>query len=275
MGREWFHDRDEEGGRSKERWLITYADLITLLLVFFIVMYALSARINMTSFEEVSHSLAAALKRPSPKPGDKFAYSQDDSKQTRRFKADADAVVKALIKTDPKSKVKIDIDQRGLIVSLIDTSFFDPGSATLKPTAYTLLERMASNFRTLPNEIRVEGHTDSIPIHTARFPSNWDLSAARAVSVVRFLTAHCGIPAGRLYAVGYGANMPVATNATAQGRERNRRVDIIVERAHDENPALHGIAGNGVAATPAPHPAATPAPANPFANGFNNPFAGK
>ncbi|HEY9722802.1 MAG TPA: flagellar motor protein MotB, partial [Oscillatoriaceae cyanobacterium] len=87
MGREWYHDRDEEGGagRGKERWLITYADLITLLLVFFIVMYALSARINMQTFEQVSHSLAAALKKPSPKPGDKFAYAEDDSKQTKRF----------------------------------------------------------------------------------------------------------------------------------------------------------------------------------------------
>lgn len=264
--KEWLYDRDGGEGTNRERWLVTYADLITLLLVFFIVMYALSSRISGEKFDQLATSLASAMKKTStPKPSDRSAYSKDLSHEQRNFKATADAVIESLVKTDPKSDVKIDIDQRGLVVSLIDTSFFDPGSAKLKPSSFKAIMAVAQPFSKLKNEIRVEGHTDSSPIHTALFPTNWELSTSRATAVVRFLIDHSHISATRISAAGYADNKPVASNGTAEGRKRNRRVDIIVLKPQEDQPIGAGLPMNASAAP------ATPPPA-PRQKGFPNPF---
>jgi chemotaxis protein MotB len=270
MGREWLHDsRDEgEGGGGRERWLVTYADMITLLLVFFIVLYALSSRISGEKFDALASSLATSIKKTAtPKPSDKYAFQKDDSKQTRKFKATADAVLESIVKTDPKSDVKIDIDQRGLVVSLIDTSFFDPGQATIKPKGKAVLRKVAANFKNLPNDIRVEGHTDSIPIRTAKFPSNWELSSARATTVARYLIDAVRLKGHRLSVGAFADNKPVASNGTAEGRKRNRRVDIIILKQEETSPIGAGLPMT----TPSTAPAvATPEP--PPKKGFANPF---
>lgn len=268
MGRDWSHDDHEEGG-SRERWLVTYADLVTLLLVFFIVMYALSSRISIENFEDLSKSLQASMKKTAtPKPGEKPGFLPTDSKETRTFKANATKVIEAVVEANIKSDVKVDVDQRGMVVSLIDTSFFESGAAVLKPEAAPLLKKIAQSFKGLPNTIRVEGHTDNIPINTRQFPSNWELSSARATAVVRFLSKQAGVPEHRMSAVAYADHKPVASNGTWAGRKRNRRVDIIIERSED-GPG----AGVGVSA-PLTAPVATPAPVRTAAPkpGFYNPF---
>lgn len=272
MGREWLHDGrdDDHGGGGRERWLVTYADMITLLLVFFIVLYALSSRISGEKFDALASSLATSIKKTAtPKPSDKYAFQKDDSKQTRKFKATADAVLESIIKTDPKSDVKIDIDQRGLVVSLIDTSFFDGGSASIKPGGAAVLRKVAATFKGLPNDIRVEGHTDSIPIRTARFPSNWELSSARGTAVARFLIDKVRLPGHRISVGAFADNKPVASNGTAEGRKRNRRVDIIILKQEDSSPIGAGLPM--AAPSSAPATSVTPPPPPPK-KGFNNPF---
>jgi chemotaxis protein MotB len=273
-GREWLYDGRDEGGDGggRERWLVTYADMITLLLVFFIVMYALSSRISGEKFDALASSLATSIKKTAtPKPSDKYAFQKDDSKQTRKFKATADAVLESIVRTDPKSDVKIDIDERGLVVSLIDTSFFDSGSAEIKAGGGTLLRKLAKNFKGLPNDIRIEGYTDNRPIHTAKFPSNWELSAARATSVARFLITNIRLPSHRISVGAFAENRPVASNGTSEGRKRNRRVDIIILK--QEEGVVTGVGAGLPVLAPSTAPAATSTPATPPPNkGFNNPF---
>lgn len=270
MGRDWSYDREggSDGGGT-ERWLVTYADLITLLLVFFIVMYALSSRISQETFDELSQSLSVSLKKTtaSPKPADEKGFLPTDSRETRKFKANATKVIQALVETDPKSEVKVDVDERGMVVSLIDTSFFDSGTATVKPAAVPVLMKMAQTFKSMDNDIRIEGHTDSVPIKTARFPTNWELSSSRATAVVRFLSERAGIPKHRLHAVGYADTKPVGSNGTWEGRKRNRRVEIVLMRAEDASPVGAGIPASVPAAAPPP-----PKPAAPRGGGFFNPF---
>lgn len=264
--KEWLYDREGSEGVSRERWLVTYADLITLLLVFFIVMYALSSRISGEKFDQLASSLATSMKKSrTPKPSDKTAFSKDLSKEQRQFKATADAVIESLVKTDPKSDVKIDIDERGLVVSLIDTSFFDPGSATIKRGATKTILAVTQPFRKLKNELRIEGHTDSVPIRSPRFPSNWELSTSRSTAVVRFLIDYGHISSTRISAAGFSDTKPVASNGTAEGRKRNRRVDIIVLKPSEDQPIGAGLPIQ---------PSAAPATAAPTARpkGFPNPF---
>jgi chemotaxis protein MotB len=157
-------------------------------------------------------------------------------------------------------------------VSLIDTSFFDPGSATLKPSAVKLLRGMAPSFLKQSNEIRVEGHTDNVPCHSRAFPSNWELSATRAAAVVRFFSQQ-GIAKSRLSAVGYADTKAITTNGTPDGRKRNRRVEIVLVRMPDAQKVKGSIGG---ASDTAPKPAAADAAgavtAPPQRKGFSNPF---
>jgi chemotaxis protein MotB len=129
-----------------------------------------------------------------------------------------------------QNKIHASLDERGLTIRFLDTALFDLGQADLKPEARAILDNVASILRSLPNPIRVEGHTDNLPINTYRFPSNWELSTARATTVVRYLAEKHGIPPDRLSAAGYGEWRPVAPNDTPEHRAQNRRVDIVVLR---------------------------------------------
>ncbi len=277
MARDWSHDQggnDESGG--KERWLVTYADMMTLLLVFFIIMYALSTRVSGEKFDALANSLALSMKKQNkPKVSDHMAYSPDDSRQTRRFLATARAVYDSVKKTDPKSDVKINVDERGIVVSLVDSQFFTSGSAMIRPEAVPILSKIAKHLRGLPNDVQVEGHTDNAPIRTPQFPSNWELSSARASAVVRFFIEKGGIKPATLSARGYAEHRPVASNRTNDGRKRNRRVDIIVARREELQPITTGLTGaGGVTGAPlnvSPTLPPTPVPPPPK-HPFNNPF---
>lgn len=281
MARDWSYDRegDHEGG-GKERWLVTYADLITLLMVFFLVMYALAPKGVNENFEKLKSSLSTSLKKTTnPKIGEKDAYTAVGVKEDKKLKATSDEVVESIVTNDPKgnSDVKVHVDERGLIVSLIDTSFFDPGKAVLKPSAVKLLKGMAPSFLKQTNEVRVEGHTDNVPMHSAQFASNWELSAARAAAVVRFLNGQ-GVVSARLSAVGFADTKPLQSNGTPEGRKRNRRVEIVLVR-NPEPKHVSGSLPEGGDAKPAgknaPKPIEAGTTGNPFSGGATkNPFGG-
>jgi chemotaxis protein MotB len=161
--------------------------------------------------------------------GKSVAGSQGKVKaDVREFKKIKKNIMAFLHEKGAEDKVNLQIDARGLVISLKDTAFFASGSATVLPASMPLLDNIAQAIDKYTNSIRIEGHTDNIPIKTAQFPSNWELSTARATNIVHYLVKTHGISPDRLSAVGYGEYRPIADNSTAEGRQKNRRVDIVV-----------------------------------------------
>lgn len=127
-----------------------------------------------------------------------------------------------------QDQIKIRIEERGVVLEIQDRLLFDSGEAEIKKEAASMLGKVAGILQSVPNQIIVEGHTDNVPIRTAKYPSNWELSVARAVRVVRYLSERHEIPAKRFLATGYGEYQPVAANNSPQGRAQNRRVNIVI-----------------------------------------------
>ena len=242
--REEEHDHDHE---NTERWLVSYADFITLLFAFFVVMYSMSS-INEGKYRVLSDTLVEAFKTPpkSPEPiqlgeprksldpVDKLIEKPDiieirpeplvDTTQTARIARQLQQSLKPLL---DRNLIKIKHDKLWVEVELNNRILFASGEAELQPSAYPVLRQLARELRDLPNHIDVEGHTDNLPIRNEVFRSNWELSAARAASVVHLLTRE-GVDPSRLSAIGYGEFRPIADNRTPEGRRRNRRVAIII-----------------------------------------------
>ncbi|MEW6611551.1 MAG: flagellar motor protein MotD [Pseudomonadota bacterium] len=246
MARKKKHEEHE----NHERWLVSYADFITLLFAFFVVMYALSS-INEGKYRILSESLVAAFKE-SPRsiqpiqvgpqsPNGKTPTPQGSlTSQTpinvgTPVKADASGIMdriaqemqKALGELIKTGKVRITRSARGIVVDINANFLFASGRAALTPDALPLLNKVAEILATFPNEIQVEGFTDNQPIHTVEFPSNWELSAARASTVIRLLASQ-GVEPGRMVAAGYGEYHPVAPNDSELNRAKNRRVSIVI-----------------------------------------------
>jgi chemotaxis protein MotB len=242
---------------ADERWLLTYADMITLLMALFIVMWSISA-VNQSKFDELKHSLKSAFNgnmfekdkallsgeaqilNPAgaqSKPIVQFP-TVDIQKQLEQREQDNMEKVRQQIDGWAKqkgyqNKVKTKLDERGLVVRLVtDDVLFAPGQAVVQHDSVPLLRHLAGFLASgkIANAIRVEGHTDSTPISTSRFRSNWELSTGRATAVLHELLG-AGIRPTRLSVVGYGAEQPLATNSTAYGRRTNRRVEIVVLRS--------------------------------------------
>jgi chemotaxis protein MotB len=138
---------------------------------------------------------------------------------------DSTAPPSGLVPGDP---ISTEINERGLVIHVVESSLFDPGQATLKPEAIAVLDRIAQEVKSIPNQVRVEGHTDDRPIATLRFPSNWELSSARATAVVRYFVTKYQFAPERLSALGFGEYRPLAPNNSEPNRAKNRRVDIVV-----------------------------------------------
>jgi chemotaxis protein MotB len=256
------------GEHNDERWLLTYSDMITLLLALFIVLWSISS-VNISKFAALKASLHQALNgkvisgssalltggpqvlQPNGTPVSnpmataaqspivnlrqqlQASISQAAAKQEleslRKVKEQVDAYAKS---HGLAGEIHTAIDERGLVIRVLtDDVLFASGRAALEPAAVPLLAQMSKLLDTLHNPVRVEGNTDDQPIATAQFHSNWDLSAARATAVVDHLIAD-GVSAKRLSLAGYADQRPVASNATAKGRSLNRRVDLVVLRTH-------------------------------------------
>lgn len=236
-----------EGHPNHERWLLTYSDLITLLMVFFVVMYAIS-RADAAKFARLQASLQRAFRVEVLQGNDPTSLNGNDGSliatsviQEALVSAGAtpndqlittlDELRQALARLPQSqpgmSRVAVGVVRDGVVISLSGNVLFDSGRADLKPEGLVLLDALAERLAQLPNEVRIEGHTDNVPIETDLYPSNWELSAARATTVARYLAEH-GVDPRRLIAAGYGEYRPVASNDTREGRARNRRVDIVV-----------------------------------------------
>lgn len=255
--------KPHEEPENPERWMVSYADFITLLFAFFVVMYAISS-INEGKYRVLSDSLESAFQQPQaavraptgagrilpgggqvlPEPG--IAEPSEHMKQV------AQNVYQAMQPLVEAGEVRVTQSPKGVTVEINAKNLFSVGDATLTPQAVQSLAAVAQVLTTTPNAIQVEGHTDNIPINTPAFPSNWELSSARAGSVVRLFT-ELGIPAERMVAIGYADNRPVDTNASADGRARNRRVNVLILDAA-ASPAAHTAPG-----TPSPASLAPPA----------------
>jgi chemotaxis protein MotB len=162
------------------------------------------------------------------------AKTRADEKDFRQIKS---AVEAYLVKQGAQSKVTLEITRRGLIVSLKEAGFFNSGQASIKPEAYELINTIAEVMTQYNNPLRLEGHTDNMPISTAQFPSNWELSTSRATNGLKYLLRNFDVDANKISATGYAEFRPIADNATSEGRARNRRVDLVMlsgEAEHGE-----------------------------------------
>ncbi len=212
------------------RWLLTYADMITLMLALFIILFSMST-ISMVKVQRFARDVTAGFDNPwsvnQPPNGGTNGQDMMDSSST------VPAVEKQLqqyvAQNHLENQVQVRLDRRGLVITLLsDKSYYDSGSAGLRPQTMGVLDEISKFLKKNENLIRVEGNTDDVPIATAEYPTNWELSTARAVNVVRYLYEHDGISPVRLSPAGYGEFHPRTTNATAESRQQNRRVDIVL-----------------------------------------------
>jgi len=226
-----------EKGPSLERWLLTYADMITLLMVFFVMMYTIST-INADKFRALAENLSMVLTGSPPAGIIKEGTNTPVPELTGEAKhlADLQQDLKEFIEKEKLGEqITVDLEERGLVVRFQATILFARGSADLTPEARKIIDRVGDRLTTLPNYIRVEGHTCDLPINTPRFPSNWELSTARATNVVHELISSCNISPDRLSAIGYGEYRPRVPNINEKNRQINRRIDILILRTkYDE-----------------------------------------
>lgn len=198
----------------RDRWMVSYADMVTLLFACFAALYASSVSPAQAQSEAEAVPPPGAVEELAPRRGTDLA-----------------AVLEGAVSRGGASgTVAVRQDARGVVVSMPEAGAFPLGQADLSQPARRVMLELAAVLATETGEIRVEGHTDDTPIRTARFASNWELSAARATEVIRFLIAQGGIPPERLSAAGYGEFRPLVANDSPDARARNRRVDIVVVR---------------------------------------------
>ena len=226
-----------------DRWLVSYADFVTLLFGFFVVLYAF-ARTDQKKQAQVSQAIDSAFKSMGAfSNSNQSAGTQDGSQQAHaamgedvltplQVKSDLNRIRQDLALTLAKQinshAVSLEMGRDGLVISLREAGFFDSGSATPKAEALPTLRQIAERLSATPYDLRIEGHTDNVPVHNAEFDSNWELSAARATHIARLFLEMKALPPDRMSAAGYAEFHPVASNDTAEGRAENRRVDLVV-----------------------------------------------
>lgn len=229
---------------NNDRWLVSYADFITLLFAFFVVMYSISS-VNEGKYKTFSDSLSIAFaNRPSTVPTTVAPIQQEqpfkvlvDRRTARlgeqqrkiqdRMKTLAEGLSKIMAPMISQGLVNIKQTKRGVIVDISASTLFGTGEAALQPEVLDVLRQVAVVLGSEDHPVEVEGHTDDVPIKTALYPSNWELSSARASSVARMLIDN-GVPAGRLAVVGLASNQPLAPNDSPENRAKNRRVTITI-----------------------------------------------
>ena len=257
---------------NHERWLVSYADFMTLLFAFFVVMFA-STQSDKNKAKEVSDSVRQALEHgefssaissvlgrgkhaakkaprpdataereksniPPPRPADQ--HPSDLAKSLDTLQKGLEAELKS-------GKLLLRLDARGLIISLREATFFASGDDAVAAASLPILAKIAAVVQALPNPVRLEGYTDSRPIHTSRFRSNWELSSARSIAMLELLRDRFQIPASRMAVAGYAENAPTDTNETEEGRAHNRRVDLVLLSAGGETsePPAHAAVAAG------------------------------
>jgi len=248
------------------RWVVSYADFVTMLLALFMVMYALS-QLDISHMKTFSNSIDRAFDGNSKQTNKSTTNLDEKSKLLKLFKTTETSVyidnntpltldksskelkkqlssfenqipvesanfenIRKTIKNEFNNTQNINVirEPRGILIRLNDTVLFDRGSDIIKDKALNVLDKIAVVLKKEPNSIRIEGHTDNLPIKTDKFPSNWELSTARATNIIKYLIEVHKLSPNRISAAGYGEYMPISSNDTEIGRSENRRVDIVV-----------------------------------------------
>ncbi|MBL8228756.1 MAG: OmpA family protein [Bryobacterales bacterium] len=242
--------RRQSSHENHERWLVSYADFITLLFAFFVVMFA-SSQTDKGRAQQVSDSVQKALQQGVTSNAiaaiarvlggtvDNVGQGNAMMRGPGGSKKDAQEPVAELLPSVAKiskeleeeiqaGKLEVNLQARGLVISLRQAAFFSSGEDVVDAAAMPIIAKLAALMNAVSNPVRLEGHTDAIPIRNTRFPSNWDLSASRSIAMLNILISDFHVPPSRLAVVGYADTVPLDTNDTAEGRARNRRVDIVI-----------------------------------------------
>jgi len=269
------HKSHEGGHENAERWLLTYADLITLLMVFFVVLYSMSTA-DSSKWKQISAALeqafnvdvlkghaASALDDGNSTPALPIdnIINNSDVPQVARLQGMIDAALEGV---QQAPNVQVGTDKEGVVIRLSGSYLFDSGRAELKPNSFAVLDAIAGELKVQPNDIRVDGHTDSTPIDSPRYPTNWELSSARALAVTRYLSETDGLLSTRLVAAGFGEFRPIVPNDTRDHRALNRRVEIhLLSSVWTEEAALPAQASPTPQPTPISQSQAGSQPAPP------------
>jgi chemotaxis protein MotB len=239
---------------SHDRWLVSYADFITLLFAFFVVMFA-STQADKSKAKQVSEAVKEALEHgqfsnaisvvlgrgkheavksmeedtlhPAPPPPPPPPHPADLVKSLATLQSGLEAELKS-------GKVLVTLEARGLVISLREAAFFASGDNVIAPGSIPIIAKIAAVVQGVDNPLRLEGYTDSVPIHNSRFHSNWELSAARSIAMLELLRQNFGIPPERMTIAGYAENAPADSNDTVDGRAHNRRVELVLLSAEAE-----------------------------------------
>lgn len=239
---------------NHERWIVSYADMVTLLFALFVVLFATSDA-NPQKLQSVHNSIEQAFSIGvlqgsngssavlNQGGGITPSISEIKSNNLAALEATLGGFAKA---NNLEGKIQIRSDADSITISLADNLLFDSGSADLRPGSQDVLAQVALALKGLPNEMRIEGHTDNVPVNSPDFPTNWELSAARASRVLRFMREQGGLTANDLFLAGYAETHPIADNSTPEGRALNRRADIVIlyPTIEDLNKSLQGVKGN-------------------------------
>jgi chemotaxis protein MotB len=239
---------------NHERWLVSYADFITLLFAFFVVMFA-SSQTDKSKAKQVSEAVEKALENGKsvsiPTSVSKVLGGTVDDKgqgnaqmrgpggaqksaieaptgQLLELMPSMTSLSKQLALEIKEGKVEVSLTPRGLVVSLKQAAFFPSGTDVLDAKSMPTIKKVAEALNSLSNPVRIEGHTDSVPIHSSRFRSNWELAAARSITMMQVFGDTFHVPYDRMAIVGYADTMPLESNDTEEGRARNRRVDLVI-----------------------------------------------
>ncbi len=256
---------------SHDRWIVSYADFVTLLFAFFVVMFATAnadkgkaravgesvrAALQEGRISNVGDAIRQALSRDANSPvhkRDAAKRASGDKSENREAPSIEEQSARAYLELRPlmdklkkqlqaevqKGDVEVHMEPRGLAISFRQAALFASGEDRLKASAFGAIGKVGGAIRELPNQVRLEGNTDNVPIHNERFRSNWELSSARSIALLNLLVDRFQVPPERLGVAGYADVAPVASNATEEGRARNRRVDVVIlsERAGRSEPA--------------------------------------
>ena len=252
-----------EEHENLERWLVSYADFITLLFAFFVTMYA-SSRVDEqkmgSAVESLQRALGAVIAVPVPSRQAGVFHDYANPVQVtivpigaphgKEVEKLAQEVKKKIEGPQGKGggkagaqayQVSLLVQERGLVIRISDQFFFHIGEAAIRPEVRPFLKAIGQTLQDMDNSIRIEGHTDNVPINTVQFPSNWELSTARATTIIRYFLTNFQFDPQKLSAAGYGEYRPVAANDTPQGRDQNRRVDVVILNSQEKKNEPAGL----------------------------------
>jgi chemotaxis protein MotB len=233
----------QSDGQNSSSWLTTFNDLVTLLMVFFVLLFTMST-IDARRMSDFQYALQSGLGILDA--GQRVGIKVRDEQPVRdmsHVKTQAEGqlkpqqnqsmrkiIEKALASLEDQKDIRVLYTGQGARLRFEDAILFDFGRADINPAGFSFLDRISGVIRQIQGPVRIEGHTDNVPIHTKRFPSNWELSTARAVNVVKYFVESCNIQPQRFSAVGYGQSKPLFLNDSAEHRAKNRRVEIVLIR---------------------------------------------